>query len=402
MNLVTMLVVLPVVGAIIGYTTKSIAVQMVFRPSRFVGIGPIGWQGVVQRRAPKFAAGIADTITGSAVDINELFERVDSEEIAALLAPVLDEVAPDLARDIVEALRPGTYDTLDRQARTDVTAALLRSLPETMVHAIDEIRPHLPDLLDVRGLVVDLLSGDNADRLARLCRKLGQRELRFLIWYGAALGFLIGLVEVAFYATIERWWLLPLIGAVDGLVNNWLAIQMIFRPLERTVYLGIFPYQGLFAARQAEIAHDYAVMMATEVLTLDNLAARLTQGDVPARLLQLVGPGIDEHLADQVRRIARDIGAPPPDRGSLLPVLAQRVMPALAPAMPAVGGYIEKRLDLATTLEERLAAMPKVEFERVLRGIFEEDEATLIILGGVIGGAIGLLQAAIVVGLGAA
>ena len=98
MSLVTMLVVLPVVGAIIGYTTKSIAVQMVFRPSRFVGIGPIGWQGVVQRRSPKFAAGIADTITGSAVDINELFDRVDSEEIAALLTPVLDEVAPDRSR----------------------------------------------------------------------------------------------------------------------------------------------------------------------------------------------------------------------------------------------------------------------------------------------------------------
>lgn len=34
MNLLTMLVVLPVVGAVIGYTTKSIAIQMVFRAGR--------------------------------------------------------------------------------------------------------------------------------------------------------------------------------------------------------------------------------------------------------------------------------------------------------------------------------------------------------------------------------
>mgnify|MGYP001581192326 CR=1 FL=1 len=39
-------------------------------------------------------------------------------------------------------------------------------------------------------------------------------------------------------------------GAIDGLVNNYLAIEMIFRPLEKKRYLGIFPYQGLFPARQ--------------------------------------------------------------------------------------------------------------------------------------------------------
>ena len=42
---------------------------------------------------------------------------------------------------------------------------------------------------------------------------------------------------------------------------------MILRPLERRRYRGLFAYQGLFPARQAEIAHDDGKMMAAEVLT---------------------------------------------------------------------------------------------------------------------------------------
>ena len=44
--------------------------------------------------------------------------------------------------------------------------------------------------------------------------------------------------------------------------------------------------------------------------------------------------------------------------------------------------------------------MPKEEFEHVLRGIFEEDEVTLIALGGVLGASIGALQAVLLVALG--
>ncbi len=73
------------------------------------------------------------------------------------------------------------------------------------------------------------------------------------------------------------------------------------------------------------------------------------------------------------------------------------VLPAHAPAIEA---EISRQLAVAKTLEEALAVMPKAEFEAVLRGVFEEDEWILVTLGGVLGGGIGTLQAAIVVAVG--
>jgi len=57
---------------------------------------------------------------------------------------------------------------------------------------------------------------------------------------------------------------------------------------------------------------------------------------------------------------------------------------------------VNKRLAVAETLESELQVMPKQQLESVLRGVFEEDEWILVALGGVLGGAIGLWQGALV------
>jgi uncharacterized membrane protein YheB (UPF0754 family) len=63
---------------------------------------------------------------------------------------------------------------------------------------------------------------------------------------------------------------------------------------------------------------------------------------------------------------------------------------------PEVEALLERRLDIRATVEQRLSALSKPEFERMLRGVFQEDETTLIIVGGVLGGAVGALQGALV------
>jgi len=50
---------MPFVAAIIGYGTKIVAINMMFRPLEFFGIKPyLGWQGIVPRKAAVMA-GIA-------------------------------------------------------------------------------------------------------------------------------------------------------------------------------------------------------------------------------------------------------------------------------------------------------------------------------------------------------
>lgn len=34
---------MPVIAALIGYGTKIVAIEMLYRPMKFIGIGPFGW-----------------------------------------------------------------------------------------------------------------------------------------------------------------------------------------------------------------------------------------------------------------------------------------------------------------------------------------------------------------------
>ena len=47
---------MPLIAAAIGYVTKLLAIRMMFQPTEFKGIGPIGWQGVVPRNAQRMAS----------------------------------------------------------------------------------------------------------------------------------------------------------------------------------------------------------------------------------------------------------------------------------------------------------------------------------------------------------
>ncbi len=114
-----MFVILPIVGAVIGYTTKWVSVQLIFKPPGYVGVGPIGWQGVVQRRSPKFAAGVAEML-GDVAPLGEILERVDPaglvDELTDSLRPVIAELMPSGRRS---RSAPGSGTSIPRGPRDD-------------------------------------------------------------------------------------------------------------------------------------------------------------------------------------------------------------------------------------------------------------------------------------------
>ena len=54
--------------------------------------------------------------------------------------------------------------------------------------------------------------------------------------------------------------------------------------------------------------------------------------------------------------------------------------------------YSTKALDLEKTLREKMSELPPAEFEDLLHPVFQEDEFKLIIIGGLLGVAVGFAQ----------
>ena len=71
---------------------------------------------------------------------------------------------------------------------------------------------------------------------------------------------------------------------------------------------------------------------------------------------------------------------------------ADRLLSLESTLRPTIEAHLAASLRLDELIEDRLGSLDKRQFERMLRGIFEEDEWILIVIGGALGGAIGAAQ----------
>lgn len=391
------LILIPLITGFIGMATNWAAVKMIFLPRRFVGIGRIGWQGVVPARNDQFASESADSV-GKVISARELAERLDPREMQSEIAERLDKELPELLHMSFDVIRPGRWDEMAPVARDMVVGQVRSEVLKLATEVFEDVREISDETLDLHALVFELLAGANADRLSDLFQRMGRKELRFIVYYGGIFGLLVGVAQAALYGVLGQWWLMPIIGVLVGLGTNWLALQMIFRPLEERRFLGIIRYQGMFSKRQPEIAAEYADVVANEIFTPSNLIRVLAEGQTGVRiatvLLRRITAAIDEQ--SPVVAMLTETEVTDQQVREVQVLLVTHLGRRLPEIREDIDEVVHAKLGVAELVRNRIASMSKPEFERLLRGIFEEDELTLIVIGGVLGGLVGLIQAGIV------
>ena len=77
-------------------------------------------------------------------------------------------------------------------------------------------------------------------------------------------------------------WTLPISGAIVGFMTNWIALQLIFKPVEpmeiKCNGSTIFTLQGFCLARQKEVSVTFSEYIAGKVLTSEvHYVCRLAQ-----------------------------------------------------------------------------------------------------------------------------
>jgi uncharacterized membrane protein YheB (UPF0754 family) len=400
-DLVLLFLTIPVVTAFVGWVTNWAAVKMIFHPENFLGIGPLGWQAILVRRSHKFAEGAAEMATENLVSARDIASKFDPDEVEKLFAETLDEQTDLICEEAADVIRPGAWEELPEHVRVMVTAQVRQETGKISRELFGKLQGVSDELLDLKGLIYGELSGKNVRKLVRLTKQIGRHEWKFIEYYGAVFGFIVGLLQAAVWTSFHQWWLMPFVGAAVGLGTNWLAIQMIFRPQEPTRYFGLVTYQGLFPKRQKEIAYDYGYTMADEIITPKNLIRLVTEGEAGQRIAEIVTDTIAERLTEEWKKFETmmPVEVTPRVLSRVTAIIVRRIVETVPEIAPEIEAYLQRKLDIGKSVEAKLAALPKPKFERLLRGIFEEDEIILILVGGFLGFGVGCLQASLVLAI---
>ena len=78
-----------------------------------------------------------------------------------------------------------------------------------------------------------------------------------------------------------------------GSLTNWLALKIIFAPIEPTYVCGI-KFHGLFLQRQAEISAVYGAITAKEVLSAKNIIREMLEGPNSDKLKAMIRRHLEE------------------------------------------------------------------------------------------------------------
>lgn len=389
---------IPVVAGLIGYGTNWLAVRMTFWPLAFVGpIDPwLGWQGIIPSKSRKMAAIAVDSTLSRLGTLSEIVEQMDPGAIADHLVAHARPRVPAMVEEIALRENPALWRSLPPALRTAVVARVQAQLPRAARGLMDDVVTHVDQLLDLRMMVIDLL-GRRPDLTNRMFLEAGAPEFRFIVKSGLWFGFALGLVQMAVQVWLQQWWVLPVFGVVVGYLTNWLALTLIFEPVEPR-RLGRVTFHGLFLRRQEEIAGVYCRLVTREVLTLRNLVEYMLDGPSGDRTRAMVDrhvqPIVDEALG-VVRPVARRVVGPR-DWDEMKGELAARAIEvSLDPLDDPV--FSEERARMVEqAMRERMVAMDSREFSNLLRPAFEEDELKLILVGAALGGLAGAAQSLLV------
>lgn len=387
---------IPFISGFIGYVTKVIAIQMMFAPMEFKGIRlfgiPLGWQGIVPRKAEKMATVAVELMTSKLIRPEEIFARLDPKRIAKEIELPMMAAAAEITREVAQEYQPGLWEGMPEFARKRLIRRVQAKAPEIVEHIMTEVQKDVVHYFDIKHMVISNLLKDKR-LLNEIFKKVGKQEFKFFSNAGFVFGFGIGVIQMVCWVLFKQPWMLPAFGGFVGFFSDWIALQMMFRPLRPKKILGV-TIQGLFIKRQNEVAADYAALISKQLLTSRNMMEELFSGTHSDRVIELVSRHVKQEI-DLQAGIVRPLvvyamGGEKYQR--LKEQVATRILAQLPETMKHVESYAEDAMDIRNTLVTRMQQLTPEEFEGMLRPAFKEDEWSLIIVGAVLGFLVGEMQ----------
>ena len=264
---------IPLVAALIGYVTNLLAIQMTFLPLEYIGWGEkffhrwgfsCGWQGIIPSKAEKMARKAVRLITTKLIRVQDVFDQLEPAEIVKCVEPKLQHTVERVLHEVASTHCPDVWETLPLVVRSEVARAVCERSPPYIEAMMRELKGQIEEILDLEEFVVEKLTED-PELLGEIFKRCGEAEFRFIERSGLYFGFLLGLLQsLAWYgltaSCYPKEFFLPAAGALCGYVTNWIAMFLIFKPIEPIRCCCCFTIHGLFLRRQREVSKEFAAL----------------------------------------------------------------------------------------------------------------------------------------------
>jgi len=394
--------IVPFMSGAVGWGTNVLALHMTFYPLEFFGInlfrpkgqpwGFFGWQGIVPTKVEKMAGVTFDLMTTKLIDIGEMFNKLDPNIFADVMKDGLLLIVDSTIDEIARKHMPTVWDALPHDVKNGIIVSAAEECPEFLAGFMIDMQKHIFDVWDAKAMSIQTCV-DNKSLFNEMFLECGEKEFAFIRISGFYFGFLFGCVQMAILFFFTKSWFMPICGFIVGWFTNYLALKVIFRPLV-PVKIGPFTIHGLFFTRQNEVSETFARVITAEILHTSAIWNDILHGKKQKffhAILRMHSILFTDKLVGGFKTIA--VAAMGTDQFCIMKEdIATKIIEKLPDSIDQSFKYTTQALDIENTMRDKLKELSCAEFEAVLHPAFEEDEITLIFLGGVLGSLVGVAQ----------
>ncbi|MFW1857804.1 hypothetical protein [Acinetobacter defluvii] len=406
------------VTALVTWIHVWMALKMVFYPIKFWGfhIGPlpVGWQGIVPRKAGRISGIITDNTLSKLGSLNEFLNAMEPEDMARIIGEQVGFELEHLIDEVMMDRNAVLWENLPYSIKRRIYAQAHQQMPDILKGLVTELTMNVESLVDMREMVVRQMEGDRR-LMVRMFLKVGQKEINFIWHISALIGMFFGIFQMAVYILIPDHRTVPVFAAIWGFLTNWIAIWMVFNPVyphyvrypqffELTKdrkfpwikpvipRIGTYNVQGAFMKRQDEVSDVFASVVTEDLITLKSIMTEMMYGPRKDKTRRIIKRHVNSIMETPLIRTALQLSIGPSEYAKLKTDLIDRsieitMVPVSDPAFNA-----SRAQKIFQMFRERIRELTPTEFQNLLRPAFREDEWLLIVLGGVTGFLAGLIH----------
>lgn len=404
------------------------ALKMLFFPVHYIGLKPfglpiLGWQGIVPRKAGKISGIVADQTLSKLGSLDEFFNAMNPAEMADMISTEVNKNLEYLIDEVMLESKPVLWQNLPYAVKRRIYKQARKQLPGTLRELVVDLTFNVEDLVDMRQMVVNRMENDR-HLMVEMFLRVGQKEINFIWHISALIGAFFGIIQMFIYYNLPEAWKhnsVPLLAAVWGFATNWIAIWMVFNPVEPRYYpylklfkikffkkiplivpvvphIAKYNFQGAFMKRQNEVSEVFAQIVVEELITVKNIMNEMMFGDSKEKTRRIIKKHIHKLLESPVVRTTLQLSLGLKDYAKLKTDIIDKSIDATMEPINDPDLNKDRASKIFGMFRDRIQALTPQEFENLLRPAFKEDETTLIILGAITGGLAGLIHLSLVFG----
>lgn len=189
------IILLPLLSAFIGWLAAWVALRMLFFPKQPVKVLGISFQGVFIKRQKEIIDNIVDLVAEEFANIGDVIPHLSLNQQIKEIKKLVESRLDEYLTGTFERKHPVLAAFLTDKRRIEFKEEILEEIEFFAPEIIDHVVMKLEKDFDVAGMVSGKVANLQVDKLEDSLVEILQKEFRFIEYTGAAVGFVIGLVQ---------------------------------------------------------------------------------------------------------------------------------------------------------------------------------------------------------------